>query len=95
MSARYRIFLPSVQKELAKDRQSLKTFILNDALCANSGLRPPEFRQDACSLVQTLWRPAQCGSTEGSVAAQVGTKLVLSKHQVEYLSNCLEYNEIS
>ncbi len=32
MSARYRIFLSSVQKELAEERQALKTFILNDAL---------------------------------------------------------------
>jgi hypothetical protein len=32
MSARYHIFLSSVQKELAEERQALKTFILNDAL---------------------------------------------------------------
>ncbi len=32
MSARYRLFLSSVQKELAEERQALKTFILGDAL---------------------------------------------------------------
>ncbi len=40
-------------------------------LCAASGLRPPEFRQDAGSFIQTLWRPVQSGSTEKSIAAQV------------------------
>ena len=27
------------------------------ALCAEAGLKPPQFRQDAGSFVQTLWRP--------------------------------------
>ena len=64
-------------------------------LCAESGLRPPEFRQDAGSFIQTLWRPVQSGSTEENVTAQVGTKLALSQHQVEVLSNCLEDSELS
>jgi len=64
-------------------------------LCAKSGLRPPEFRQDAGSFVQTLWRPVQSGSTEENVTAQVGTKLALSQHQVEVLSNCMEDSELS
>ncbi len=55
MSTRYRIFLSSVQKELTEERQTLKTFI---------GLRTPEFRQDAGSFIQTLWRLVQSGSTE-------------------------------
>lgn len=29
------------------------------ALCAEAGLKPPEFRQDAGSFVLTLWRPAK------------------------------------
>jgi len=40
-------------------------------LCAESGLRPPEFRQDGGSFIQTLWRPVQSGSTEENVTAQV------------------------
>ena len=48
-------------------------------LCAESGLRPPEFRQDAGSFIQTLWRPVQSGSTEENVTAQVGTKLAPSR----------------
>ncbi len=40
-------------------------------LCAESGLRPPEFRQDAGSFIQTLWRPVQSSSTEENVTAQV------------------------
>ena len=63
-------------------------------LCAEFGLRPPEFRQDAGSFIQTLWRPVQSGSTEESVTAQVGTKLALSQHQVDVLSNCLENSEL-
>ena len=64
-------------------------------LCAESGLRPPEFRQDAGSFIQTLWRPVQSGTTEENVTAQVGTKLALSQHQVEVLSNCMEDSELS
>ena len=64
-------------------------------LCAKSGLRPPEFRQDAGSFIQTLWRPVQSGSTEENVTAQVGIKLALSQHQVEVLSNCMEDSELS
>ena len=64
-------------------------------LCAESGLRPPEFMQDAGSFIQTLWRPVQSSSTEESVTAQVGTKLALSQHQVEVLSNCMEDSELS
>ena len=64
-------------------------------LCAKSGLRPPEFRQDGGSFIQTLWRPVQSGSTEENVTAQVGTKLALSRHQVDVLSNCLEDSELS
>ena len=63
-------------------------------LCAESGLRPPEFRQDGGSFIQTLWRPVQSGSTEENVTAQVGTKLALSQHQVDVLSNCLENSEL-
>ena len=64
-------------------------------LCAKSGLRSPEFRQDAGSFIQTLWRPVQSSSTEENITAQVGTKLALSRHQVKVLSNCLENSELS
>ncbi len=43
-------------------------------LCAESGLRPPEFRQDAGSFVQTLWRSVQSGSTEERGATQSTTR---------------------
>jgi len=64
-------------------------------LCAESGLRPPEFRQDAGSFIQTLWRPVQTGSSEKNIPSQVGIKLALSRHQVEVLSNCFEDSELS
>jgi len=35
-----------------------------------SWLRPPEFRQDAGSFIQTLWRPVSVGSAEKQVATQ-------------------------
>ena len=44
------------------------------ALCAESGLQPPEFRQDAGSFIQTLWRPIQPESTEKQVATQSATQ---------------------
>jgi ATP-dependent DNA helicase RecG len=43
-------------------------------LCAESGLRPPEFRQDAGSFIQTLWRPVQSSSTEERGATQSATQ---------------------
>jgi len=51
-------------------------------LCAESGLRPPEFRQDGGSFIQTLWRPVQSGSTEENVSAQVTAQVAA---QVEKL----------
>ena len=64
------------------------------ALCAEAGLKPPEFRQDAGSFIQTLWRPVQSGPAEERVTAQLGTKLALSQHQVEVLSNSFEDSEL-
>ena len=43
-------------------------------LCAESGLRSPDFRQDAGSFVQTLWRSVQSGSTEERGATQSTTR---------------------
>ena len=40
------------------------------ALCAEAHLKSSEFRQDAGSFIQTLWRPIQAGSVTGEVTAQ-------------------------
>ena len=59
-------------------------------LCAESGLRPPEFRQDAGSFIQTLWRPVQADSTEESVTAQVtASNNVLINKSLEELAEAL------
>lgn len=62
------------------------------ALCAETGLRSPEFRQDAGSFVQTLWRPIHVASVSekrslnDQADAQVihgeGTELALNRDQV-------------
>ena len=52
-------------------------------LCRDAGLREPDFRQDGGQWVVTLWRPT------GQAAGQPGTKLGLSRDQVEILSKCL------
>ena len=53
------------------------------SLCAETGLKPPEFRQDAGSFIQTLWRPVKAeSSVVVQVAAQVGTKSGPSRDQV-------------
>ena len=59
-------------------------------LCAKSGLRPPEFRQDAGSFVQTLWRPVQSDSTEENVTAQViASHNVLINESLQELAEAL------
>jgi len=59
-------------------------------LCAESGLRSPEFRQDAGSFIQTLWRPVQSASTEQKVAAQVtASHNVLINKSLEELAEAL------
>jgi predicted HTH transcriptional regulator len=70
------------------------------ALCKDAGLKSPEFRQDAGSFVQTLWRPPIAGSISEQAAAtdhataHVGTKLALSRHQVDILSKCLKDSDL-
>ena len=51
-------------------------------LCEAANLRAPEFRQEGGQFIQTLWRPA------AAATVQVGTKLALSRHQVEILEKC-------
>jgi ATP-dependent DNA helicase RecG len=59
-------------------------------LCAESGLRPPEFRQDAGSFIQTLWRPVQSDSTEENVTAQViASHNVLINESLQELAEAL------
>jgi ATP-dependent DNA helicase RecG len=54
-------------------------------LCEKSGLKPPEFRQDAGSFVQTLFRPTTANST-----AQVGTKgIVFNTNALQDLAAAL------
>jgi ATP-dependent DNA helicase RecG len=42
------------------------------ALCKDAGLPPPQFRQDGCEFIQTLWRPK--GVTALAVAPMEGTE---------------------
>ncbi|MDI6815815.1 MAG: DUF4062 domain-containing protein [Actinomycetota bacterium] len=59
------------------------------ARCAEADLPTPDFRQDGGQFVQTLWRPVPQEVTR-EVFEQVGTKLALSRHQVEILEKCRE-----
>jgi predicted HTH transcriptional regulator len=52
------------------------------SLCKAAGVPTPQFRQEGDQFVQTLWRP------KTKETAQVGTKLALSRHQVEILKKC-------
>ena len=65
------------------------------ALCAEAGLKPPEFRQDAGSFIQTLWRPVQAGAVAGQVTAQVGTQLGLSRDQEQVLRQVVVEQNVS
>ncbi|NUQ62198.1 MAG: DUF4062 domain-containing protein [Pirellulales bacterium] len=56
------------------------------SLCKAAGARPPQFRQEGGQFIQTLWRPKAAGTAQ--VPAQAGTKLALSRHQVEILKKC-------
>jgi hypothetical protein len=57
-------------------------------LCDAANLRGPAFRQEGGQFIQTLWRPTAVATAQ--VAAHVGTKLALSRHQVEILEKCRE-----
>ena len=57
-------------------------------LCEAAGLPAPQFRQEGEQFIQTLWRPTTVATAQ--VTAQVGTKLALSRHQVEILEKCCE-----
>jgi ATP-dependent DNA helicase RecG len=63
------------------------------ALCRQTGLREPDFRQDGGQFVQTLWRPRL---PDTSIRHdETGTKLALSRHQVEILQLCREETGIT
>jgi len=64
------------------------------ALCEEAGLRSPEFRQDAGSFVQTLWRPVHAGQAPRQDPVRVGTKSALSRHQMAILSKCLQDSDL-
>ena len=57
------------------------------SLCKAAGVPAPQFRQEGGQFIQTLWRPKTAGAG-AQVPAQVGTKLALSRHQVEILEKC-------
>jgi hypothetical protein len=66
------------------------------ALCKESGLKSPVFRQDAGSFVQTLWRPSVAVPIAGQAigAGQVTAQVVASHNAlkdilIEELSNAL------
>jgi predicted HTH transcriptional regulator len=56
------------------------------SLCKAAGVPTPQFRQEGGQFIQTLWRPKVAGT--GEVPAQIGTKLALSRHQVDILKKC-------
>ncbi len=65
-------------------------------LCAESGLRLPEFRQDGGSFIQTLWRPVQSGSTEERGATQSATQPEIQAHLPMFrLTEVLEDHNLS
>ena len=65
-------------------------------LCAESGLRLPEFRQDGGSFIQTLWRPVQSGSIEERGATQSTTLSEIQAHLPMFrLTEVLEDHNLS
>ncbi len=67
------------------------------ALCTQAGLSAPEFRQDAGSFVQTLWRPQTPAISQvpSTATPEDGTRMALSRHQVAILHKCLTENALT
>lgn len=62
--------------------------------CARTGLPPPEFRQNGGQFIQILWRPKRDSIVDVAPKDQVGTKLGLSRDQVEVLRACVTEKSI-
>jgi ATP-dependent DNA helicase RecG len=60
-----RIFVSSVQKELAAERSALRDYLSGDVLmrrCREAGLREPEIRIDHDVWITTIWRKNAAGA---------------------------------
>ncbi|MBK5273882.1 MAG: DUF4062 domain-containing protein [Desulfuromonadales bacterium] len=69
------------------------------ALCSEVKIPTPEFKQEVGTFMQIIRRPEAQPESEpqsnAEVTGQVGTKLALSRHQVEILRKCEEESAIT